>query len=180
MVDEDCSWKGTFHLDRGFIFCPDCTWPPQISNLAYFFLPKFVQISRKFDWKSPQMQEILVLKMQENKVLNNASLVKSNSRHGEAWGQEIPSPWQRVQALGNLYAGGSWGEFPWSYLFFLLDKNRSFCIFLSPTAGGRSVIRSTENLANGLVDFAPSVGMYASFAGDLLILNCWQVPHPDM
>ena len=37
-----------------------------------------------------------------------------------------------------------------------------------------------EQLANGLVNFAPSVGMYASFAGDLLILNCWQEPHPDM
>ena len=49
-----------------------------------------------------------------------------------------------------------------------------------PSTGGRSVIRSIEQLANGLVDFAPSVGMYASFAGDLLILNCWQVPHPDM
>ena len=48
------------------------------------------------------------------------------------------------------------------------------------SAGGRSVIKSIEQLANGLVDFAPSVGIYAGFAGDLLILNCWQVPHPDM
>ena len=47
-------------------------------------------------------------------------------------------------------------------------------------ASVRSVIKSIEQLANGLVDFAPSVGMYAGFAGDLSILNCWQVPHPDM
>ena len=46
-------------------------------------------------------------------------------------------------------------------------------------SSGRSIIKSIEQLANGLVDFAPSVGMYAGFAGDLLILNCWQVPHPD-
>ena len=48
-----------------------------------------------------------------------------------------------------------------------------------PSAGGRSVIKSIEQLANGLVDFVPSVGMYAGFAGDLSNLNCWQVPHPD-
>ena len=72
-------------------FCSDCAWPPQIfKNLSgfptlptTFFLPKIFQISRIFDQKSLQTQEISVLKMQVNKVLNKASLVKSNSRHGE-------------------------------------------------------------------------------------------------
>ena len=51
-------------------------------------------------------------------------------------------------------------------------------IELYPSAKGRSVIKSMEQLAKGLVDFAPSVGMYAGFEGALSILNCWHVPHP--
>ena len=35
------------------------------------------------------------------------------------------------------------------------------------STGERSVIRSIEQLANGLVDFTPSVGMYDGFAGAL-------------
>ena len=100
MVGEDCSWKGTFHLDRGFIFLFRLRLASsnfrkfvQISNLAYyFFLPKIFQISRIFDQKSSQTQEISVLKMQVNKVLNKASLVKSSSRHGEVWGRNSKPP----------------------------------------------------------------------------------------
>ena len=32
--------------------------------------------------------------------------------------------------------------------------------------------------AKGRSDLAPSVGMYAGFAGDRSILNCWHMPHP--
>ena len=53
-------------------------------------------------------------------------------------------------------------------------------IELKPSAGGRSVIRSMEQLGKGHSDFAPSVGMYAGLASDQLILNCWHVPHPWM
>ena len=49
---------------------------------------------------------------------------------------------------------------------------------LNPLVEGLK-FKSIEQLAYGLVDFAPSVGMYAGFTGDLLILNCWQVLHPD-
>ena len=52
-------------------------------------------------------------------------------------------------------------------------------IELCPSASGRSVIKSIEQLAIGLVDFAPSIGMYANFTVDLSILNCWHVLHPD-
>jgi hypothetical protein len=38
--------------------------------------------------------------------------------------------------------------------------------------GGKSVVRSMEQLANGQVDFAPFIGMNAGFNGFLLILNC--------
>jgi hypothetical protein len=41
-----------------------------------------------------------------------------------------------------------------------------------PSAGGRLVIRSIEQLAKGRVDFAPSVGMYAGRDGVRSILNC--------
>ena len=52
-------------------------------------------------------------------------------------------------------------ESPWSTM-----TRIELCLSTS----GRSVIKSIEQLANGLVNFA----------GDLSILKCWQVPHPDM
>ena len=60
-------------------------------------------------------------------------------------------------------------ERPWS----TMTKIESY-----PSAKGRSVIKSMEQLAKGLVDFAPLVGMYAGFEGVLSILNCWQVHIP--
>ena len=41
-----------------------------------------------------------------------------------------------------------------------------------PSTGGKSVMRSIEQLVNGQVDFAPSVGENAGFEGLRLILNC--------
>jgi hypothetical protein len=38
--------------------------------------------------------------------------------------------------------------------------------------GGKSVIRSIEQLANGQIDFAPFIGMNAGFVGFLSILSC--------
>ena len=58
---------------------------------------------------------------------------------------------------------------PWS----TITKRES-----SPLTIGRSVIISMEQLANGLVVWAPSVGMYAGCEGCQLILNCWQIAHP--
>ena len=49
-----------------------------------------------------------------------------------------------------------------------------------PSAGGRSVIKSMEQLAKGRSDRAPSVGMKAGFEGDRSILNCWQMPQPHI
>ena len=60
-------------------------------------------------------------------------------------------------------------ERPWS----TMTRMESY-----PSVKGRSVIKSMEQLAKGLVDFALLVGMYAGLEGVLAILNCWQVPHP--
>ena len=43
---------------------------------------------------------------------------------------------------------------------------------LKLSIGGRSVIKSIEQLANGLVVVAPSVGIKEGFDGCLSILNC--------
>ena len=59
-------------------------------------------------------------------------------------------------------------ESPWSTTTKIESK---------PAAGGRSVIRSMEQLANGRVVFAPSTGRNIGFEGFRSILNCWQVPH---
>ena len=53
-------------------------------------------------------------------------------------------------------------------------------IELHLSTGGKSVIKSIEQLAKGQVDFAPSGGMKAGFVRFLSILNCWHVPHPWM
>ena len=49
-----------------------------------------------------------------------------------------------------------------------------------PPKVGKSVIISMEQLAKGLVDFAPSKGKYDGWDGFWLILNCWQILHPCM
>ena len=41
-----------------------------------------------------------------------------------------------------------------------------------PFVIGKSVMKSMEQYANGRVDLAPSVGMYAGFEGCRSILNC--------
>jgi hypothetical protein len=41
-----------------------------------------------------------------------------------------------------------------------------------PSAEGRSVIKSMEQLAKGQVDVAPSIGMYIGLEGIRSILNC--------
>jgi hypothetical protein len=56
---------------------------------------------------------------------------------------------------------------PTHLTFLELDKVES-----QSSMGGKSVIRSIEQLANGRVDFALFIGMKAGFVGFLSILNC--------
>jgi hypothetical protein len=46
-----------------------------------------------------------------------------------------------------------------------------------PSAGGKSVIKSMLQCANGRVDIAPSTGIKDGCDGFQSILNCWQIPH---
>src|SRR5271168_1047460 len=61
-------------------------------------------------------------------------------------------------------------ERPWSTTTKIKSK---------PSMGGKSVIRSIEQLAKGRVQEAPEIGWKAGWDGDRSILNCWQTPHPD-
>ena len=47
-----------------------------------------------------------------------------------------------------------------------------------PFTGGRSVMKSMEQFANGRVVEAPSMGRKEGFVGCWSILNCWHIPHP--
>ena len=60
-------------------------------------------------------------------------------------------------------------ERPWSTMTKIESK---------PSTGGMSVMRSIEQLANGLVVAAASIGIKAGCEGEWLILNCWQGPEP--
>jgi len=67
---------------------------------------------------------------------------------------------------------------PFVRLWSTTDKTTSTMVPFGRVIGGKTVIKSIEQLANGRVVVGPGIGLYEGLEGFQFILNCWQIPHP--
>ena len=87
---------------------------------------------------------------------------------------------------GKRLSTNSWAMSSWVAVFtvgmnitpFVSPWSTTDRIASHPSLSGKSVIRSIEQFAKGLSDFAPSMGISAGFTGDRFILNSWHVAQP--
>ena len=54
----------------------------------------------------------------------------------------------------------------------------SMTVLLLSVTGGKSVIKSMDRFANGLVAIGPGTRLNEGADRFQLILNCWHMPHP--